>query len=143
MRFITIILLLSLLLTGCSFGEDEAKRIDTISQLKPKEEGQYHMFVFFDFPDNNVVPPEPTARGNVDEYLQRQYDVHDTMMVTMNPAMKVHQFGVRNANENPEQIDFLNIEEFPTFVILDNTGIVLLSTDMDETAEFLQTLPDL
>ncbi|MGO4888014.1 hypothetical protein ACJ2A9_09675 [Anaerobacillus sp. MEB173] len=59
----------------------------------------------------------------------------------MNPAMKVHQFGVRNANENPEQIDFLNIEEFPTFVILDNTGIVLLSTDMDETADFYKHSP--
>lgn len=61
------------------------------------------MFVFFDFPDN-VVPPEPTARGTVDNYLQRQYNVYDSMMVTMNPDMKEHQFGVRNANEYPEQI---------------------------------------
>ena len=141
-RLIPLLLIVSLLLLGCSNSEYESKKLGTMSELKPREDGQYHMYVFFDFPNDETLV-EPSKQGEVvDEYLQRQYDIYNTMM-TMNPVTKVNRFGVKNAQNVPEQVDALNIKDFPTFVILDNTGIVLISTDMDETAEFLQTLPDI
>ncbi|WP_216827348.1 hypothetical protein [Alkalihalobacterium elongatum] len=140
MRIFTVSILFSLLLIGCSFGKYEAKKIDTITQLKPTEEDQYHMFVFFDFPHHEV--PDPSWLEEVDEYLQMQYEIYEKMMPILNADLKTDLFGVRNASENQEQIDFLNINEFPTCIILDNTGIVLATTDMYEAAEFLRMLPD-
>ncbi|WP_275117885.1 hypothetical protein [Alkalihalobacterium chitinilyticum] len=115
--------------------------METISGLKADQEGQYYMYVFFDFP-HDEVPPPPDKRGVVDDKLERQYEVYENMM-RLDPLLKVHQFGVKSADRVPEQVDFLNIKEFPTFVIFDDKGVVFLSTDMSETEKFLETLPDI
>jgi thioredoxin-related protein len=131
------------LLSGCSFGEnlDKMNELKVVGQLKPSEENQYHMYTYFDFPDGRILA-ESEREKTEDENLQYQYEVYDTMNVKLQ-LEKLHTFGVRKKEHAQEEIEVLNIDTFPTFILLDNTGVLLQTSDMDEVDDYLRLIPSI
>ncbi|WP_088104183.1 hypothetical protein [Halalkalibacter urbisdiaboli] len=137
--FYSYLVVFLLLMGGCS-NLEKAKEVRVIGQLKPPEEGQYHMYAYFNFP--NGFPSESEMEKTEDENLQCQYEVYETMNEKLQ-LEKLHVFGVRKKEHVQEQIEVLNIDKFPTFIVLDNTGVLLQTSDMSEVDAFLRHIPSI
>lgn len=105
------------ILTACSFGDNLAKMSENrmLSKMKAEEENQYHLYSFW---------TEVTEIDNAFDYSRV-----DTNVVRL---LSFHQ-----KEYAKEYIQLLEIKEFPTFIVLDNEGIVLRTTNVNEINEFL------
>ncbi|OIJ09151.1 hypothetical protein BKP35_17280 [Anaerobacillus arseniciselenatis] len=112
MRVIIMILTFMLILTACSFG-DNMNENKIISNMKAEEENQYHIYSFW---------TDVTEIGDFD------YSRVDLTVVRLIAAHKSEH----------EYAKALKINEFPTFIVLDNEGIVLRTTNVNEMNEFLK-----
>jgi hypothetical protein len=133
--FILFIVCLSLLI-GCS-NLDKAKEVRVIGQMKPDEENQYHLYSFW-----SAIPHENWEETETDEDLRRQFELYFSFDV---PVGKLHLISYPSPESDKfnEYVEVLDLDEFPTFIILDNGGVVLRTTDKNELLEFINTLPDI
>lgn len=128
-----MIVMVTLILTACSFGANLTKMSENrmLSKMKAKEENQYHLYSFWtSFPYSNWEETE------IDDELKHEFEIYtnkfdysrvDTSIVRL---LSFHQ-------TDSEYIELLKITEFPTFIVLDKEGIVLRTTDVNEINEFL------
>jgi len=122
-RYLVLIMLCFVLIIGCS---SEEKIID---EMKPEQNSElpYNLFAYFEeFPGEGEVSKDPN--------FQKQIQIYNSMNKVI-PIEKINNFSVQNSKSN--HIKVFNIEDFPTFIILDKTGVVLQTNDIGEVKEFL------
>ncbi|WP_158235025.1 hypothetical protein, partial [Pseudomonas sp. 2822-17] len=101
---------------GCVTESDEVKRTNSISELKPSEDNQFNVVAFFE-----SIPSE----GNENEVYE--------MAAANMPLNKIHSYYLFQSNS--EHVDNLNISDFPTFLVLDSSGVNLQTSDINELLE--------
>ncbi|MFN7249899.1 MAG: hypothetical protein ACK4M9_03820 [Anaerobacillus sp.] len=118
MRIIITIITIMLLLTACSFGDNLSNMRENrmLSKMKAEDENQFHLYSFW-------------TEGTETEFDTFDYSRVDTNVFRL---LSFHQ--KENAKE---YIESLEIREFPTFIVLDNKGIVLRTTSVNEINDFL------
>jgi hypothetical protein len=114
-RVIITILTFMMILTACSFSDNVTKMDENkmTSKMKAEAENQYHIYSFW---------TEVTEIGHF-----------DYSRVDMNIVRLIAVY-----SSDHEYAKALEINEFPTFVVLDNDGIVLRTTNVNEINEFLK-----
>ncbi|MDT8862112.1 hypothetical protein N0O92_18025 [Alkalihalobacillus sp. MEB130] len=133
--FILFIVCISLLI-GCS-NLDKAKEVRVIGQMKPDEENQYHLYSFW-----SAFPKENWEEEVIDKDLRRQFELYFSFDV---PVGKLHlvSYPGPDTDKFKEYVEVLDLDEYPTFIILDHEGIVLRTTDVNELLDFIHALPDI
>ena len=111
------------LVVGCVTDSDEVKRTNSISVLKPSEDNQFNVVSFFE-----KFPSE-----------ENENEVYEMAADNM-PLNKLHSIYIFQSNS--EHVDNLNISDFPTFLVLDRSGVNLRTSDINELVEYLDSLPE-
>ncbi|WLR48325.1 hypothetical protein LC065_03490 [Halobacillus litoralis] len=111
-------ILLLFLLMGCQSNQQ--------SLPLPEREGDIHFQAFVE-----EVPTE----GDADPEYQRMYDLVAKMQA--NEAIDLTQVDIQVKKETSIQAHGKEITNFPTFFILDQEGIVLETTNLDEVADYI------
>ena len=133
-NFIVLLVCFSLL-AGCS-NLEKAKEIRVLGQMKPDHESHHHLYAFW-----SVIPDENWEETETDEELRRQFELYFSFDVPVG-KLSVISFLFADSGHFKDYVEVLDIEEFPTFIILDYEGIVLRTTDVTELLDFIHTLPD-
>ncbi|RXI96578.1 hypothetical protein DS745_23020 [Anaerobacillus alkaliphilus] len=135
MRKIFSILAFVFIVTACSPGVnlDKMNENTVINKMKAEGENQYHLYTFWiEFPS--------TYREDTDmtDELGEKSEIHsNTFDYSMVNTEVIRLISFQKKEHAKEYIKALNIDEFPTFIVLDNKGIILRTTNVNEINEFL------
>ncbi|WP_349409979.1 hypothetical protein [Pseudalkalibacillus sp. SCS-8] len=123
MRYLSMIFICIALLTGCAFGDNPEKlKEQTIEGMKPSVKGKYAVYAYY-----KQLPPNPADTEQVKIY----YSMDERI-----PLEKVETLSVVSISN--EDLNLFNIEKSPSFIVVDKTGIVLQTTDIDKVIDFLK-----
>lgn len=117
MRYLLLIVISITLLSGCSFGEDPDRKEKLIEGMEPTIKGHFSVYAYYE----HLPPKSP-----------EQVKVYDSMKV-IESFETVETLSVSNGS-----FDIFNIEKFPTFIVVDKTGIVLQTTELDKVVAFIK-----
>ncbi len=108
-----------------------------MGQMKPDEENHYHLYSFW-----SALPSENWEETETNEDLRREFETYFSFNV---PVGKLHLYSYLfpDSSKFDDYVEVLGINEFPTFVILDNEGVVLKTNDANELIAFIDDLPDI
>ncbi|WP_332634685.1 hypothetical protein [Halalkalibacter flavus] len=136
MKYFILFIVCIPLLIGCS-NLDKAKEVRVIGQMKPDEENQYHLYSFW-----SAIPQKNWKEEETNNDLRRQFELYFSFNV---PVGKLHlvSYPSPDSDKFNDYVEVLDLNEFPTFIILDNEGIVLRTTNVNELLEFINALPDI
>ncbi|GAE26936.1 hypothetical protein JCM9140_3045 [Halalkalibacter wakoensis JCM 9140] len=136
MKYFLIFFVCLPLFIGCS-NLDKAKEVRVIGQMKLDEEKQYHLYSFW-----SEIPQENWEEEETNNDLRRQFELYSSFHV---PVGKLHLLSYPSPESDAfhDYVQVLDLNEFPTFIMLDHEGIVLRTTNVDELLEFINALPDI
>lgn len=124
--FLILMVISISLFSGCAFGDDpERLKEKTIEGMKPTVKGKYTVYAYFE-----KIPPNTTTTEQAKVYKSMNEKI---------PLEKVETLSIMDIEDS----NIFNIERFPTFIVVDKTGVVLQTTDIDKLVDFIKkTNPD-
>jgi hypothetical protein len=130
MKYLILILLSLSLIVGCESGETmtevDVEKLELLREVKPNssDDKEYNLYVLFEFYDGSL-DAEEINEG------ERQRDKYDELQDKIEME-NINQLTLKTNASNSDELEILGIHELPTFLVLDELGIVLQSTDLDE-----------
>ncbi|MCK0473241.1 hypothetical protein [Halalkalibacter sp. APA_J-10(15)] len=135
MKYLILMLLSLGLIVGCESGDtmtkEDVKKLELLREVKPSmgDDKEYNLYAFFEFYDGSLDSEEISEGA-------RQRDKYDELQKTLEMD-NVNQLTLKTNSLNSEEKEILGIKELPTFLVLDESGIVLQSTDLDEVVTLI------
>ncbi|MBU8905247.1 hypothetical protein [Desertibacillus haloalkaliphilus] len=135
MRLIILMVAFIVIGTGCSFGDnlDEMNKNRVLSEMKAEREDQYHLYTFW-----TSFPTENWEEADIDDELKNEFEAYHTIDYS---KADLRHISFKQKESAGEYINGLDINEFPTFIVLDHEGIILRTTDVNQINEFLKEIP--
>ena len=135
MKYFILLLLSVALIAGCKSGdsktEEDIVKSDLLREVKPNidDDKEYNLYALFEFYDGsldaNEIREGAKQRDKYVELLEKIEKEH------------VNQLIFKTNSSDSDEIEILGIRELPTFLVLDESGIVLQSTDLNEVVALI------
>ncbi|WP_018922722.1 hypothetical protein [Salsuginibacillus kocurii] len=136
MKFLILMMLSLTLIVGCeseeTMGEEDVERIDLLRDMKPEmgDDKEYNLYALFEFYDGSFDSDEVSKGAKERDKLDL---LHEKIELD-----DVNQMTFKSNTAGSQEEELLGIEETPTFIVLDESGIVLETTDLDEVTDFIK-----
>ncbi len=113
-------------------GEEDVERIDLLRDMKPEmgDDKEYNLYALFEFYDGSFDSDEVSKGAKERDKLDL---LHEKIELD-----DVNQMTFKSNTAGSQEEELLGIEETPTFIVLDESGIVLETTDLDEVTDFIK-----
>ncbi|SDI25013.1 hypothetical protein SAMN05192534_12811 [Alteribacillus persepolensis] len=136
MRFLMIFVFAACMsIAGCesekTTTEEEAETLKLLREVKPNAEDdrQYNLFVLAEFYDSSL-DSEQVREGvrQREEYKK----LHDKLKLD-----HLNEITLKTNALNSEEAELLEVEEFPAYIVLDESGVTLQTSEVDEVIELV------
>lgn len=111
--------------------EEEAETLKLLREVKPNAEDdrQYNLFVLAEFYDSSL-DSEQVREGvrQREEYKK----LHDKLKLD-----HLNEITLKTNALNSEEAELLEVEEFPAYIVLDESGVTLQTSEVDEVIELV------